>query len=456
VKKNLLVKVTLTTALILVVLFQFSCKKDSDSTTVPVLLTNSIIAGVTTTTATSGGTVTSGGSATVTAVGVCYSSTSQSPSITDSHTSETVASSFTSNITGLTAGTTYYVRAYASSTAGTGYGGVVKFTTSTAANATTATVSTFVGNGTGGFVNGTGTGAQLYTPLGMAADAAGNLYVADQFNHVIRKITPAGVVTTFCGNGTNGHVDGAATVAQFSSPNAIAVDKSGNVYVTDQGSNLIIKITPDGTATTLAGIGASGYVNSSSPLKAAFNNMQGIAVDAAGNVFVADAGNNRIREVNTKGSVTTLAGSGYITQVDSTSTYASFNHPCGLAFNSKGLLYVADNYNHAIRTVTTDGTVKTVIGNNIQTGLIGNPIAITFDASDNLYIVDVTGRVLRYNSSTSSILYDLAGTSGTYGFADGVNTLAQFNSPSGIALISGVPYVSDSNNNRIRKVVIAN
>ncbi len=454
-KKNLLVKITLTTALIFVVLFQYSCSKSSDTNTVPVLLTNSIIAGVTTTSAISGGTVVSGGSATVTAVGVCYSTTSQSPSITDSHTSETVTSSFTSTMTGLSPGTTYYVRSYASSTAGTGYGGLIKFTTSTAANATTATVSTFAGNGTGGLVNAVGTGAQLYNPLGMAADAAGNLYVADQFNHVIRKITSTGLVSTFCGSGANGHVDGPANIAQFSSPNAIAVDKSGNVYVTDQGSNLIIKITPDGTATTLAGIGAPGYVNSSSPLKAAFNNMQGIAVDATGNVFVSDAGNNRIREVNTKGSVTTLAGSGSYSQIDSTSTYAAFNRPAGLAFSSKGLLYVADNFNHAVRSVTTDGTVKTVIGNNIQTALIGNPVAITFDASDNMYIVDVAGRVLRYNTS-SSVLYDLAGTSGTYGFADGVNTTAQFNSPNGIALVSGVPYISDSNNNRIRKMVVAN
>ncbi|WCT12615.1 hypothetical protein [Mucilaginibacter jinjuensis] len=420
------------------------------------MLTNNIIAGVTTTTATSGGTVVSSGSATITAIGVCYSTTSQTPTVSDPHTSETVTSSFTSNITGLAAGTTYYVRSYATSTAGTGYGGTVKFTTSTSANATTATVTTFVGNGSGGFVNGTGTGAQLYNPLGMASDAAGNLYVADQFNHVIRKITPAGVVSTFCGSGTNGHVDGPANIAQFSSPNAIAVDKSGNVYVTDQGSNLIIKITPDGTATTLAGIGAPGYVNSSSPLKAAFNNMQGIAVDATGNVFVADVGNNRIREVNTKGSVTTLAGSGAYSQIDSTSTFASFNKPAGLAFNSKGLLYVADNFNHAIRTVTTDGTVKTIIGNNVQSGLIGNPVAITFDANDNLYIVDVTGRVLRYNSTTSSVLFDLAGTAGTYGFADGVNTAAQFNSPNGVAVVSGVPYISDSNNNRIRKMVVAN
>ncbi|OKS89400.1 NHL repeat-containing protein [Mucilaginibacter polytrichastri] len=425
----------------------------------PTVLTNSVIAGVTPTSATSGGSVTASGSATVTAIGVCYSTTSQTPTVSDSHTTiTTIVSSFSSDLTGLTSGATYYVRAYATSTAGTGYGGVIKFTTTTTANATTAVVSTFAGNGAGGLVNSTGTGAQFYTPLGMAADAQGNLYIADQFNHVIRKVTQAGVVTTFCGSGVNGHADGSATTAAFYSPNAIAYDSAtGNLYVTDQGSNLIIKITPDGTATTLAGIGAPGYVNSATALKAAFNNPQGIAVSkASGNILVADAGNNRIRLITPAGVVSTFTGSGYTnSQVDSTSAYATFSKPSGLAFDSKGNLYVADNLNHAIRKITTDGTVKTFIGNSVQTTLVGNPIAIAFDSSDNLYITDVTGRVLKYNSATS-ILYDLAGTSGTYGYADGVNTAAQFSSPNGIAVFGGSIFIADAGNNRIRKVVVTN
>ncbi|NCD69651.1 NHL repeat-containing protein [Mucilaginibacter agri] len=458
-KKNLLVKITLTTALLFVVLLQFSCSKDSNSnTTAPTVLTNSILAEVTTTTATSGGTISDGGSSVITTVGVCYSTTSQTPTISDTHTTDTLSSaSFVSKLTGLTAGTTYYVRSYATNGAGTGYGGVVKFTTSTPSTVTSATVSTFVGSATGGLVNGTGTAAQLYNPLGIATDAQGNIYVADQFNHVIRKITTAGVVSTFCGSGVNGHADGPAATAAFSSPNALTVDKSGNVFVTDQVSNLVIKITPDGTATTVAGIGAPGYANSSSPLKAAFNNPKGIAVDATGNIYIADSGNNRIRKIGTDGVVSTLAGSGYTTLVDGTTgTAANFNNPNGLAFDSKGDLYVCDNNNHAIRKIVLSTTaVTTFIGNSLQTKLVGNPGAIVFDNNDNLFITDVVGRVLRF-SSTTNILQDLAGTSGVYGFADGVGTAAQFNSPSGVAVVSGTIYVSDANNNRIRKVVTEN
>lgn len=458
-KKNLLVRITLTTVLIFVVLFQFSCSKDSSSTSVvATVLTNNIIAGVTTTSVTSGGTVTSVGSSAVTAIGVCYSSTSQTPTITDSHTSiTTIVSSFSSTITGLTPGTTYYMCAYATNTQGTGYGGVVKVTTSTAANATTATVSTFAGNGAGGLADGVGTGAQLYTPLGMTADAQGNLYVADQFNHVIRKITQAGVVSTFCGSGVNGHADGPAATAAFTSPNAITYDPAtSNLYVTDQGSNLIIKITADGTATTIAGIGAPGYVNSATALKAAFNNPQGIAVSkATGNILVSDAGNNRIRIISPAGVVSTFTGSGYNTMVDSTATYASLNAPAGIAFDSKGNVWVADNLNHAIRRCSPNGTIKTFIGNPVQTGLVGNPVQLAIDANDNIFITDVTGRVLRFNTTTN-VLSDLAGNTATYGYADGVNTAAQFNSPYGIAIFNGNLFISDSNNNRIRKIVVAN
>jgi hypothetical protein len=459
VKKNLLVRITLTTAFIFVVLFQFSCSKDSTSTTVvPTLLTNSIIAGLTTTSVTSGGSVLSVGSSAVTAIGVCYSSTSQTPTITNSHTSiTTIVSSFSSVVTGLTPGTTYYMCAYATNTQGTGYGGIVKFTTPTTATATVATVSTFAGNGAGGLADGVGTGAQFYTPLGMATDAQGNIYVSDQFNHVIRKVTQAGVVSTFCGSGVNGHADGPAGSAAFSSPNALAYDATtGNLYVADQGSNLIIKITADGTATTIAGNGAPGYINSATALKAAFNNPQGIAVSkATGNILISDAGNNRIRVLTPAGVVTTFTGSGYNTMVDSTAAYASFSAPAGIAFDSKGNLWVADNLNHSIRRCSSNGTVKTIIGNPVQTALVGNPVALAFDASDNLFITDVTGRVLRFNS-TNNLLTDLAGNTATYGYADGVNTAAQFNSPNGVAVFNGNLFISDSNNNRIRKVVITN
>jgi sugar lactone lactonase YvrE len=351
-------------------------------------------------------------------------------------------------MTGLTPGTTYYVRAYASNSVGTAYGDVIKFTTPSS-TATPAAVTTFAGNGTGGFVNGTGTAAQLWNPQAVAADAQGNLYVADQFNHVIRKITSTGVVSTFCGNGTIGHVDGPAATAEFYSPAAIAVDTQGNVYVADQGSNDIIKISSAGVATTIAGIEAAGYINSTTGTKAAFNNPRGIAVDGQGNIYVADAGNHRIRKITAAGVVTTLAGNGYAGAVDSDGADAEFNQPYGLAINSKGVLYVADYNNHLIRSVASDGTVTSYVGNYYESSFLGNPAGIAFDSNDNLYISDATGRILKFNGT---VLYTVAGAINTTNFADGAGTAAQFNSPLGLTVVQGNVFVADYNNNRIRKI----
>lgn len=452
--RNLLFKLTFGVFAALAVTVQFGCNKNSDTHEVPTVLSNIAVAQVTSTTAISGGIIANQGTSIPTAVGVCYSSTNQSPTIDNTAlTIDTVKSlGFTSSLKNLVPGKTYYLRAYATNADGTGYGNVVKFTTP-ATDASPYTVSTFAGSGTEGLVNGNGTSAQFWHPQGMAADAQGNLFVADQFNHVIRKIATDGTVSTFCGNGTLGHVDGDAATAEFYSPNSIAIDAQNNLYVTDEGSNIIVKITPAGVATTIAGLGVAGYANSASPLKAAFSSPKGIAIDAQGNLYIADSGNNRIRKISASGVVSTLAGSGTAAIYDAVGTDASFNHPSGVAFDSKGTLYVADTYNYAIRKVSvSDGTTTLFMGWPTQTTVVGQPGNITFDASDNLYIADLTGRVLKYSPSTN-LIATLGGTYNTTGFADGAGNAALFNRVAGIAVNkSNVVFASDYNNSRIRKI----
>jgi len=196
-----------------------------------------------------------------------------------------------------------------------------------------------------GYVDATGTAARFNSPYGVAVDSTGNVYVADTFNHAIRKITPGGVVTTLAGStaGDDGYVDATGTGARFQYPAGVAVDSTGNVYVADANNNAIRKITPGGVVTTLAGstAGTSGYVDATGT-DARFNYPEGVAVDSTGNVYVADNYNSAIRKITSGGEVTTLAGStagddGY---VDATGTAARFNYPTGVAMDSSGNVYV--------------------------------------------------------------------------------------------------------------------
>jgi len=174
--------------------------------------------------------------------------------------------------------------------------------------------------------------------------------VSDDLNHRIRKITPAGVVSTLAGSGIGGYKDGYRTEAQFNSPSGIAVDRSGNVYVADRDNNMIRKITPDGVVSTLAGNKAGGFKDATGTA-AQFIYPLGIAVDMTGNVYVADWGNHRIRKVSPAGAVTTLAGDGQLTFGDGQASKAHFKYPSGIALDPAGIIYVADQDNNRIRRI---------------------------------------------------------------------------------------------------------
>jgi len=211
-------------------------------------------------------------------------------------------------------------------------------------------VSTFAGDTAGGYRDGTGTDARFFEPAGIAIDGDGNLYVADYLNQRIRKITPAGVVSTVAGSGILGYKDGSHTEAQFNSPSGIAVDRSGNVYVADGDNNMIRKVTPGGVVSTLAGNKAGGFKDATGSA-AQFINPLGIAVDMKGNVYVADWGNHRIRKVSAAGGVTTLAGDGQLYFADGLAPTAHFHYPSGIALDPTGIIYVADQYNNRVRRI---------------------------------------------------------------------------------------------------------
>ncbi len=454
-----------------VVLLAAGCKKSastSDAPVVPTIVTTPTIINVTSTSALSGGVITGIGNAVITANGVCYSSTNQTPTTSDAKTTDTVLANrlafppFYSKLVNLTPNTTYYVRAYATNSAGTGYGSVLKFTTSSSLTAITTVVSTFAGNGTPGYADAMGTSALFNNPEGLAVDAHGNVYVSDSYNNLIRTIASDGTTSTFAGSTTPGYADGPAASAQFYAPRGAAFDIHGNLYVADFGNNVIRKITPDGTVSTYAGNGNAGYRNGAataanltgkSDTTAMFNNPAAVAVDAGGNVYVADRGNNVIRKILTTGRVVTIAGAHVKGYIDATDESAFFNQPSGVAVDANGNVYVSDQGNSAIRKITPSNVVTTIAGGTTQPSLLNYPSAITIDSQGNLYIVDESGRVFEY--TTGNVLYNLAGSANVSGFTNGTGTAALFSNPQGIAIDgNGNIYVADQYNSCIRKIVI--
>jgi hypothetical protein len=232
----------------------------------------------------------------------------------------------------------------------------------------------------------------------VAVDPAGNTYVADNDNNTIRKISPAGEVTTLAGApGESGNVDGVGINARFDDPEGIAVDAAGNVYVADTDNNTIRKITPAGLVTTLAGSPDETGSADGTGVNARFDEPDGIAVDAAGNVYVADTDNSTIRKITPQGIVSTLAGQANEEgDADGTGAAARFSFPRDLDIDAQGNLYVLDSGNHTVRKITPLGEVSTVVGDGIPGVLLGT---LPGGLGDSLRGIAVSNKALLITSN---------------------------------------------------------
>jgi sugar lactone lactonase YvrE len=255
-----------------------------------------------------------------------------------------------------------------------------------------ARISTVAGDGRAGAIDGPAAQSRFSDPFGVAVDAHGNVYVADGGDsNRIRRIDPAGTVATFAG-GREGFADGVGGAAAFHTPSALAMDRSGNLYVADTGNHAIRKITPDGGVTTLAGNGKPGFADGIGA-GAQFNGPVGLAIDAKGIVYVADTYNDRIRRIGPGGSVTTVAGNGTPGAADGAALSAGFDTPSTLAVARDGTLYVADTGNDAIRKMGSDGLVST-IATPPEPGrppLLRRPVGLALTHDAYLYVVSSSG-----------------------------------------------------------------
>ena len=325
-------------------------------------------------------------------------------------------------------------------------------------------VSTLAGlAGQSGSTDGTGSAARFYDPVAVALDRDGNVYVADAGNADVRKITPAGVVTTLAGKaGVQGFADATGSDARFIDPAAVAVDGNGNVYVADLGANTVRAITSAGVVTTVAGYPNAAGSADGTGSDARFFMPAGIAVDADGNLYVTEYKNGTLRKITPARVVTTLAGDPNIAGTeDGTGHAAHFYTPAGAAVDADGNIYLADSGNSTIREVTPAGVVTTVAGQKTSLGEVDGtgsdarfnyPSAVAADPAGNVFVADTLGRTIR-KITPAGVVTTFAGAAGQIGSADGQGAAARFAFPEAIAAdAAGNVYVGDGDNFTIRKI----
>ena len=320
-------------------------------------------------------------------------------------------------------------------------------------------VITLAGGGQMGKNDGQGDRATFANPIGITIDKDGNLIIADALNNLIRKVSNNGIVSTIAGNGEQGKNDGLALASSFFYPASLTTDINGNIFIADTHNNLIRKINSKGNVTTLLGINEKYEdYGGKFPL---LDYPSGIAVDKIGNIYIADSFHNKIRKLAPNGSLSIIAGNGAAGNEDGIGNSATFYIPEGLAFDSKGNLYVADTFNNMIRKISADGKVITLAGQK-KKGLINgpgktaaflHPTSLAIDKNDNIYVTDTGNQVIRKISS-DGMVSTFAGNH-KRGFINGDLKSSSFFKPMGIAIDhDGCLYITDFENNSIRKIIL--
>jgi sugar lactone lactonase YvrE len=289
--------------------------------------------------------------------------------------------------------------------------------------------------------------AHFDSPHGIVVDSSADIYVADTNNHAIRKITPAGVVTTFAGTaGRSGSADGVGNAARFSLPYGLTADRAGNLYVADTWNSMIRKIAPSGAVTTIAGHPAPQWSTEGGAGPKRFHYPTGIAADHKGNVYVGDGSEGTVRKITPDGAVT---------------FFVRVRSALGMTTDADGNLFVANEEHQTVEKITPDGEITTVAG---RTEAIGNadgvrdaarfhdPHGVAIDRNGNIYVADTWNSTIRKITPAGEVT-TLAGLAGRDGSTDGLGSAARFNGPEGIAVDDhGNIYVADTGNHTIRKI----
>ena len=340
-------------------------------------------------------------------------------------------------------------------------------------------ISSVAGNGIAAFSgdDGPSTGASLYLPSDVAVGLSGNVYIADTANHRIRKVSLDGTITTVAGTGTPGGrfnplEDGPAITALLDSPSGIAIDASGNLYIADSENFRIRKVTPAGIISTVAGNAIIGSDGDGGPAnQASIGYVSGLAVDADGNLYIADQSHSKIRKVTPDGIITTVAGTGErgFSGDGDEATLAKlwlagfiFNdgnrevtQGSGIAVDSSGNLYIADTFNNRVRIVTPDGTITTVAGNGTLaiSASVRAPVDVAVDGAGNLYISQHLSHIIRY-VNPDGFISTVAGIADDPGFSEDLGNpfTAKLNGPAGMTIEGeGAFLLADHMNHRVRR-----